>query len=47
VGAVLTTVAWRGAPKRRKALIGTADVYVTSYDTAAPTPRTPTRPGRR
>jgi SNF2 family DNA or RNA helicase len=30
----LTTVAWRGAPKRRKALIGTAHVYVTSYDTA-------------
>lgn len=29
-----TTVAWRGAPKRRLGLIGTADVYVTSYDTA-------------
>jgi SNF2 family DNA or RNA helicase len=28
------TVAWRGAPKRRVGLIGTADVYVTSYDTA-------------
>lgn len=27
-------VAWRGAPKRRKALIGEADVYVASYDTA-------------
>jgi SNF2 family DNA or RNA helicase len=29
-----TTVAWRGAPKRRHALAGTADVYITSYDTA-------------
>jgi SNF2 family DNA or RNA helicase len=28
------TVAWRGAPTRRKDLIGHADVYVTSYDTA-------------
>ena len=28
------TVAWRGAPAKRKALAGTADVYVTSYDTA-------------
>ena len=28
------TVAWRGAPAKRKALLGTADVYVTSYDTA-------------
>jgi SNF2 family DNA or RNA helicase len=27
-------VAWRGSPKRRRALAGTADVYVTSYDTA-------------
>lgn len=27
-------VAWRGAPKARHALAGTADVYVTSYDTA-------------
>lgn len=30
----LTTVAWRGAPARRKRLPGTADVYVVSYDTA-------------
>ena len=29
-----TTLAWRGSPKRRAALFGTADVYVTSYDTA-------------
>lgn len=29
-----TTVAWRGSPKRRASLIGAADVYVTSYDTA-------------
>lgn len=28
------SVAWRGDPKRRKAMAGTADVYVTSYDTA-------------
>lgn len=28
------TAAWRGAPGRRRALPGTADVYVTSYDTA-------------
>lgn len=27
-------VAWRGAPKKRHALAGKADVYVTSYDTA-------------
>ena len=27
-------VAWRGEPKRRRALAGTADVYVTSYETA-------------
>jgi len=27
-------VAWRGAPQRRCALAGTADVYVVSYDTA-------------
>ncbi|WP_134740017.1 DEAD/DEAH box helicase [Nocardioides sp. 503] len=27
-------VAWRGTPKKRHALAGTADVYVTSYDTA-------------
>lgn len=27
-------VAWRGAPRKRHALAGTADVYVTSYDTA-------------
>ncbi len=27
-------VAWRGAPRYRHALAGTADVYVTSYDTA-------------
>lgn len=27
-------VAWRGSPAKRRALIGTADVYVTSYDTA-------------
>jgi SNF2 family DNA or RNA helicase len=27
-------VAWRGAPAQRRALAGTADVYVTSYDTA-------------
>ena len=26
-------VAWRGAPAKRKALAGKADVYVTSYDT--------------
>lgn len=29
-----TAVAWRGAPVKRHALAGTADVYVTSYDTA-------------
>lgn len=28
-------VAWRGTPARRHALAGTADVYVTSYETAA------------
>lgn len=28
------TVAWRGSPSQRAALPGTADVYVTSYDTA-------------
>ncbi|MEP7738557.1 DEAD/DEAH box helicase [Nocardioides sp. 31GB23] len=28
------TVAWRGTPKVRHALAGTADVYVTSYETA-------------
>lgn len=27
-------VAWRGAPAKRQALLGTADVYVTSYDLA-------------
>lgn len=27
-------IAWRGTPKRRRELAGTADVYVTSYDTA-------------
>lgn len=27
------TVAWRGSPKERRALAGTADIYVTSYDT--------------
>lgn len=27
-------VAWRGTPARRKRLLGTADVYVTSYGTA-------------
>jgi SNF2 family DNA or RNA helicase len=27
-------VAWRGTPKKRRALAGTADVYVASYDTA-------------
>lgn len=27
-------IAWRGTPKVRHALAGTADVYVTSYDTA-------------
>lgn len=27
-------VAWRGTPARRRGLAGTADVYVTSYDTA-------------
>lgn len=30
----IRTVAWRGTPKARHALAGTADVYVTSYDTA-------------
>jgi SNF2 family DNA or RNA helicase len=29
-----TAVAWRGTPKRRRELAGTADVYVASYDTA-------------
>ena len=29
-----TAIAWRGSPKQRKSLAGTADVYVTSYDTA-------------
>jgi len=29
-----TAVAWRGTPKRRREIAGTADVYVTSYDTA-------------
>jgi SNF2 family DNA or RNA helicase len=28
------TVVWRGIPARRKALAGTADIYITSYDTA-------------
>jgi SNF2 family DNA or RNA helicase len=28
------TVAWRGTPAKRRALLGAADVYVTSYDTA-------------
>lgn len=28
------TVAWRGSPAKRRGLIGHADVYVTSYDTA-------------
>ena len=28
------TIVWRGTPARRKTLAGTADVYVTSYDTA-------------
>lgn len=28
------TIAWRGTPKVRHALAGTADVYVASYDTA-------------
>lgn len=27
-------VAWRGTPAKRRALLGTADVYVTSYDLA-------------
>lgn len=27
-------VAWRGSPAKRRALAGTADVYVTSYETA-------------
>jgi SNF2 family DNA or RNA helicase len=26
--------AWRGSPERRRAMVGTADVYVTSYGTA-------------
>lgn len=30
----LRTVAWRGTPKQRSALVGTADVYVVSYETA-------------
>lgn len=30
----LRAVAWRGTPAKRKALAGTADVYVTSYETA-------------
>jgi SNF2 family DNA or RNA helicase len=30
----VTAVAWRGAPKSRHALAGTADIYVTSYETA-------------
>ena len=29
------TVAWRGIPRKRLALAGTADVYVTSYDYAS------------
>jgi SNF2 family DNA or RNA helicase len=29
-----TAVAWRGAPEQRRALFGTADVYVVGYDTA-------------
>jgi hypothetical protein len=29
-----TAVAWRGSPKQRREIAGTADVYVTSYDTA-------------
>lgn len=29
-----TAVAWRGTPKQRRAKLGHADVYVTSYDTA-------------
>lgn len=37
------TVAWRGAPKSRLPLAGTADVYVTSYDLA----RTDTPTGGR
>lgn len=35
-------VAWRGTPKKRQALAGTADVYVTSYDMAR-TDAPPTR----
>lgn len=30
----VTAVAWRGTPTKRKALAGTADVYVMSYETA-------------
>lgn len=30
----LRAVAWRGSPAKRRELIGQADVYVTSYDTA-------------
>jgi SNF2 family DNA or RNA helicase len=29
-----TVAAWRGTPAKRKQLAGTADVYITSYDTA-------------
>lgn len=30
----LRAIAWRGSPKQRQALAGTADVYVASYETA-------------
>lgn len=41
----LRAVAWRGAPKTRHALAGTADVYVTSYDTARVDTPTMVKPG--
>lgn len=40
-------VAWRGAPAKRKALPGTADVYVTSYETARMDAGVRTGPGNR
>lgn len=40
-------VAWRGAPAKRLALVGTADVYVTSYETARMDAGVRTGPGNR
>ncbi|MEV6413873.1 DEAD/DEAH box helicase [Kribbella sp. NPDC051718] len=39
------TAAWRGAPRQREALMGQADVYVTSYGTARVDAKGGNRPG--